>query len=200
MEEINLGKYIKNLYSRDKDVFFAFNKVGNLNQQHLNQLGLSNSRIKNYCREGYLKKVEYKIKGSKENGIAYKLTDKGKEIGTSKFGLTLYAQNTSVRHNMDLADKYIKLSENERMTILNEREVRELVQAKIVNLEQVQDRDRYQEMLEQGKMSMPDIVYVSEQGTMIAYETITNNYGENEIQAKVETCEFLKIEYQFNKI
>lgn len=200
MEEINLGKYIKNLYSRDKDVFFAFNKVGNLNQQHLNQLGLSNSRIKNYCREGYLKKVEYKIKGSKENGIAYKLTDKGKEIGTSKFGLTLYAQNTSVRHNMDLADKYIKLSENERMTVLNEREVRELVQAKIVNLEQVQDRDRYQEMLEQGKMSMPDIVYVSEQGTMIAYETITNNYGENEIQAKVETCEFLKIEYQFNKI
>ena len=195
-----MGKYIKNLYSRDKDVFFAFNKVGNLNQQHLNQLGLSNSRIKNYCREGYLKKVEYKIKGSKENGIAYKLTDKGKEIGTSKFGLTLYAQNTSVRHNMDLADKYIKLSENERMTILNEREVRELVQAKIVNLEQVQDRDRYQEMLEQGKMSMPDIVYVSEQGTMIAYETITNNYGENEIQAKVETCEFLKIEYQFNKI
>lgn len=195
-----MGKYIKNLYSRDKDVFFAFNKVGNLNQQHLNQLGLSNSRIKNYCREGYLKKVEYKIKGSKENGIAYKLTDKGKEIGTSKFGLTLYAQNTSVRHNMDLADKYIKLSENERMTVLNEREVRELVQAKIVNLEQVQDRDRYQEMLEQGKMSMPDIVYVSEQGTMIAYETITNNYGENEIQAKVETCEFLKIEYQFNKI
>ena len=59
MEEINLGKYIKNLYSRDKDVFHAFNKVGNLNSQHLNKLGLSNSRIKNYCREGYLKKVEY---------------------------------------------------------------------------------------------------------------------------------------------
>lgn len=200
MEEINLGKYIKNLYNRDKDVFYAFNKVGNLNSQHLNQLGLSDSRIKNYCREGYLKKVEYQIKGSKENGIAYKLTDKGKEIGTSRFGLTLYAQNTSVRHNMDLADKYMKLSENERNSVLNEREVREMVQAKIVNLEQVQERDRYQEMLEQGKMSMPDIVYVSEQGTMIAYETITNNYGENEIQAKVETCEFLKIEYQFNKI
>lgn len=195
-----MGKYIKNLYSRDKDVFHAFNKVGNLNSQHLNKLGLSNSRIKNYCREGYLKKVEYNIKGSKENGIAYKLTDKGKEIGTSRFGLTLYAQNTSVRHNMDLADKYIKLTENERNSVLNEREVREMVQAKIVNLEQVQERDRYQEMLEQGKMSMPDIVYVSEQGTMIAYETITNNYGENEIQAKVETCEFLKIEYQFNKI
>lgn len=195
-----MGKYIKNLYNRDKDVFHAFNKVGNLNSTHLKQLGLSDSRIKNYCREGYMKKVEYQIKDSKENGIAYKLTDKGKEIGASKFGLSTYAQNTSVRHNLDLADKYIKLSENERMTVLNEREVRELVQNQIANLEQAHERDRYQEMLDQGKMSMPDIVYVNEQNVIVAYETITNNYGDSEIQAKIETCEFLKIQYESNKI
>lgn len=195
-----MGKYIKNLYNRDKDVFHAFNKVGNLNSTHLKQLGLSDSRIKNYCREGYMKKVEYQIKDSKENGIAYKLTDKGKEIGASKFGLSTYAQNTSVRHNLDLADKYLKLSENERQSVLNEREVRELVQNQIANLEQAHERDRYQEMLDQGKMSMPDIVYVNEQNVIVAYETITNNYGDSEIQAKIETCEFLKIQYESNKI
>ena len=49
-------------------------------------------------------------------------------------------------------------------------------------------------------MSMPDMVYKSETGTVIAYETITNNYGETEIRAKEETCEFLKIELETNKI
>ena len=195
-----MGKYIKNLYNRDKDVFHAFNKVGNLNNNHLNQLGLSDTRIKNYCREGYMQKIEYQIKGSKENGIAYKLTDKGKEVGANKFGLSLYAQNTAVRHNLDLADKYIKLSEEERQSVLNEREVREVVQSQIASLEQPSERYMYQQMLDQGELSMPDFIYVSEQGQTIAYETITNNYGESEIQAKIETCEFLKIEYQFNKI
>lgn len=55
-------------------------------------------------------------------------------------------------------------------------------------------------MLDQGTMSMPDIIYTTEEGVMFAFETITDNYGNIEIQAKEETCDFLNIQIEINKI
>lgn len=195
-----MGKYIRNLYSRDEKAFTAFNKVGNLTKEHLNKLDISDTRIKNYCRENYIEKVSYSVKNETENRVAYRLTDEGKSVANEKFRLSNFNQSLSVRHNIDVADKYFSLSQSERETVLNEREVRELVQEQINSIEQQQDRDRYQQMLDEGRMSMPDMVYKSETGTVIAYETITNNYNETEIRAKEETCEFLKIELETNKI
>lgn len=196
-----MGKYIKNLYNRDKDAFTALNKCGNLSAQQFNKLDISPTRLKNYCREGYMKKTSYDIKGSKENGIAYKLTNLGKQVGAEKFGLTNYVQGTGhERHNLDVANKYLSLTEKERETVLNEREVKELVEMQIREIEQKEERDRYQEMLDQGKLSMPDIMYQNEEGITIAFETITNNYGDAEIQAKEETCTFLNITLETNKI
>lgn len=195
-----MGKYIKNLYSRDEDVFRAFQKCGNLDKTQLNRLDLTDTRIKNYCREGYLKKEPFDIKGQKENGIGYRLTDIGKQIGRDKFGLDNYAQSQSVRHNLDVANKYLSLTEKERETALNERELRQVVQQRINAIEDLKERDRYQEMLDNGRLSMPDITYTTEEGTTICYDTITNNYGETEIQAKEETCTFLKAEMELNKI
>lgn len=195
-----MGKYIRNLYSRDEKAFTAFSKTGNLTKEHLNKLDISDTRIKNYCRENYIEKVFYSVKNETENRVAYRLTNAGREIASEKFALSNFNQSLSVRHNIDVAEKYMSLSQEERETVLNEREVRELVQEQINSIEQQQERDRYQEMLDGGRMSMPDMVYKSETGTVIAYETITNNYGETEIRAKEETCEFLKIELETNKI
>ena len=36
-----MGKYIKNLYNRDKAVFTALNKCGNLSEEHFNKLDIS---------------------------------------------------------------------------------------------------------------------------------------------------------------
>lgn len=55
-------------------------------------------------------------------------------------------------------------------------------------------------MLDQGTMSMPDIIYTTEEGVIVAFETITDNYGNIEIQAKEETCDFLNIQIEINKI
>lgn len=197
-----MGKYIKVFNSKDEDAFRAFKNVGHLSHDHLKSLGLSETKIKNYCREGYAQKVSYNIKGQKENGVCYKLTNLGKEVGADKFGLKNYMQTTDQheRHNLDVANKYMSLTKEERLTVLNEREVRELVQDRILELENKQERDHYQEMLDQGKLSMPDIVYKNTEGVTIGYETVTNNYGEIEIQAKMETCTFLEIEYQEHRI
>lgn len=197
-----MGKYIKVFNSKDKDTFTAFKNVGHLSHEHLKGLGLSDTKIKNYCREGYAQKVSYNIKGQKENGVCYKLTDLGKSVGAEKFGLNNYMQTTNghERHNLDVADKYMSLTKEERLTVINEKELRELVQDRILELENKQERDRYQELLDQGKMSMPDIVYKNVEGVIIGHETTTNNYGIEEIQAKMETCTFLEIEYQEHKI
>lgn len=197
-----MGKYIKVFNSKDEDAFRAFKNVGHLSHDHLKSLGLSETKIKNYVREGYAQKVSYNIKGQKENGICYKLTNLGKEVGADKFGFKNYMQTTNghERHNLDVANKYMSLTKEERLTVMNEREVRELLQERIYEIENKQERDHYQELLDQGKMSMTDLVYVTEEGVTIGYETTTNNYGEEEIQAKIETCEFLKIEYQEHKI
>ncbi|MGV3076379.1 hypothetical protein ACEE21_14970 [Clostridium baratii] len=195
-----MGKYIRNLYSRDEKAFTAFSKTGNLTKEHLNKLDISDTRIKNYCRENYIEKVFYSVKNETENRVAYRLTNTGREIASEKFALSNFNQSLSVRHNIDVAEKYMSLSQEERETVLNEREVRELVQEQINSIEQQQERDRYQEMLDTGRMSMPDMIYKTEQGVVIAYETITNNYSEVEIRAKEETCEFLKIEIEMNKI
>lgn len=197
-----MGKYIKVFNNRDKDAFNGFRNCGHLDHNHLKLFGLSDTKIKNLCRENLIQRCSYDIKGNRENGICYKLTDKGKELGTSKWGLTNYAQsvNSHARHNLDVANKFLSLDRAERDCCLNERDLRDMTQERINQLEEQRERDRYQEMLDQGKMSMPDIAYVSKEGTIVAYETITNNYGQEEIQAKEETCTFLEIELVQNKI
>lgn len=197
-----MGKYIKVFNQRDKDAFNGFRNCGHLDHNNLKTLGLSDTKIKNLCREKLIEKVSYDIKGSRENGLCYKLTDQGKELGESKWGFTNYVQSVDshARHNLDVAEKYTSLTREERESTLNERDLREIVQERINQIEEKQERDHYQELLDNSLMSMPDIVYTTVQGTEVAYETTTNNYGEAEIEAKEIACEFLEIQLEQHRI
>lgn len=197
-----MGKYIKVASVRDKNSFVGFKNCGHLSHKNLKELGMSDTRIKNHCREGLFKKVSYDIRGQKENGICYKLTNEGKEYATKNWDIKNFMQSTDQheRHNLDVAAKYLSLSPEERATVMNEREVRELVESKIYEIENKQERDHYKELLDQGAMSMPDIIYTLETGVTMAYETTTNNYGEEDIIAKQETCTFIKAELELHKI
>lgn len=197
-----MGKYIKVFNKSDKAVFNGFKNCGHLNSDHMKKLGVSDTKIKNYCKEGLVKKVSYKSGGEKENKLCYKLTDKGREFAESKWGYKTFTQATvnHERHNLAVADKFCSLTPKEQLSVLNERELREVVQQVIYNMEQQQERDQAQELLDQGKLSMPDIVYTTEQGQTIGFETVTNSYGVEEIQAKIDTCEFLKIDYEQRNI
>lgn len=197
-----MGKYVKVASARDRHSFFGFKNCGHLNHEQLKNLGMSDTRIKSYCRDGIFKKVAYDIKGQVNNGICYKLSDEGKKYATTNWGFKKFAQNTNghERHNLDVANKYMSLTQEERATVLNEREVRDLVQDRIWDIENKQERDQAQELLDQGTMSMPDIVYTTEEGVTMAFETITNNYGEVDIVAKQETCTFIKAELELHKI
>ncbi|HBF6599520.1 TPA: hypothetical protein KOT48_003686 [Clostridioides difficile] len=197
-----MGKYIKVASRLDAQVFHGFKTCGEFTHSQLKTLGWSDTRIKNYCREGHIKKTSYQIKGQKDNGIKYKITKDGMAYAKSNWGYDKFAQTTvgHERHNEDVANKYCSLTEKERMSCLNERELRDVVQQAIDQIENQQERDRYQEMLDNKQMSMPDITYITEEQVVVAYETVTSNYSQEDIQAKMETCTFLKIEYTENRI
>ncbi|MEG2848177.1 MAG: hypothetical protein RR904_05365 [Bacilli bacterium] len=198
-----MGKYIKNLFERDKDMFHMLNKCGNADHDQMKQIGLSERRIKDMQREKLIEKTYYSQSKQDEKNIkAYQLTDKGKSLIEREYGLANHNQSVSVRHNIDVANKYLNLEKEERETVLNERELRDMFLEK---LEEIRDHDqeRYDqlyEQLEQGQISMPDIAYTSVEGVQMAFETVTDNYGNAEIQAKEEACTVLELNLKINRI
>ncbi len=58
----------------------------------------------------------------------------------------------------------------------------------------------YEKMLERGLISMPDASYVNDNGETVAYETITNSYGEDELQAKETLVEIMNYQYETTRI
>lgn len=197
-----MGKYIKVTNQYDRQAFMLLRATGHATGEQLKKCGITDTKIKNWCREKAFEKVPYQVKGQEQNQVCYRLTNHGREVGAEKWGLKNYAQSTSLheRHNLDVAEKYISLSINERESVRNEIDLREVVQERIWEIENKQERDQYQELLNQGQMSMPDIVYTTTEGVTIAFETTTNNYGIEEIQAKEETCQFLNIELEQHRI
>ena len=51
--------------------------------------------------------------------------------------------------------------------------------------------------LKNNQLSMPDIIYKTEQGIFEAIEIITDSYGNTDIEAKTMTCELLSVEVTF---
>lgn len=198
-----MGKYIKNLFERDKDMFHMLNKCGNADHQQMKQIGLSERRIKDMQREKLIEKTYYaEHKQDEKNIKAYQLTDKGKSLIEREYGLANHNQSVSVRHNIDVANKYLQLEKEERETVINERELRDLFLEK---LEEIRDHDeqRYKELYEQledNRISMPDIAYTTTEGVTMAFETVTDNYGNTEIQAKEEACTVLELNLEINRI
>ena len=47
---------------------------------------------------------------------------------------------------------------------------------------------------------MPDASYTNENGVEIAFEVVTNNYGEAEIEAKETAAEELGLEIELHKV
>lgn len=57
-----------------------------------------------------------------------------------------------------------------------------------------------EDMLRNHEISMPDAAYTTEGGDEVAFEVITNNYGEAEIQAKEAAAVGLGITIEYQKV
>lgn len=198
-----MGKYIPNLYGRDKDAFTAFQNCGHLTAQQLKKdCDISPTRLKNYMREGYIEKVSYMVKGQAKNSVSYKTTAKGREVANKAFGLKNFYHAQSPQHDIAVANKYFALDEQERESVKNETEIRIELESKIQEMMEY-DRERaeeYQKMLQEGLISVPDLMYTSKEGIEIAYEVVTDSYGKEQIEAKERACEILEVQLEQHKI
>lgn len=161
-------------------------------------------RIDAYCKDGLVERSIYSRPGAKSGDKeVYRLTPAGRDFCRRELSLThLYsAQNPA--HDLALADRYFSMSETERATWQTESQSRDAFAEHIRQLQDQGEAERVQELwdkLQEGQISMPDCVYTTDSGVTVAYEVITNNYGQAEIEAKEEAAETLGASIEFCRV
>ncbi|MNW61688.1 hypothetical protein D3C74_397640 [compost metagenome] len=151
-------------------------------------------------RDGHFEKLFYKKTG--EIKECYKLTKSGRALAYQLWGLDkqYHAQNPS--HDTVIADKYFSIPLESRDQWVTESQIRDKFLERLDELrnqgKEVEARI-YEDMLNRGLISMPDAVYVDENGTEIAFEVVTNTYGQEEIQAKETLVKLMNYGYETSK-
>ncbi|MFQ9514644.1 MAG: hypothetical protein ACLRZ9_02340 [Eubacterium sp.] len=163
-----------------------------------NKIDISQSRIKNYIRDGYIKEVSYPSKNHQqiESNKCYAFTKKGKELIKDKYGIERVQNSNAREHNCKVAECICDLQKSEIDSIKTEWEIRDMWESRLDELSE-SERDRWQEEIDRGMLSAVDVVYTSVTGETCGIEVTTNNYGDIEIQQKEECGELLQMEIQY---
>lgn len=193
---------LSHIYPKDKRVLSLLAKSGNISRDTFHKLEISDNRIKSYQQAGFIKEVS--IPDRHGNGIKtfFELRDKGKNFCRQECNIRHFISNGSASTHNSKVSEYIanNLTKKEIDSCLSERELQPFIESRLQEYLDKQEHDQYEELLDalrNDQLSMPDVVYKTEQGTFEAIEVITDNYGNAEIDSKILTCELLSIEVTF---
>lgn len=194
--------YIDKFMNRDRLAFNAVSKCGHVTHDQLKSY-IADSRIRNYVRDGLMEKVPHRIVGEEKNGTCYKFTKEGKAVAEKQFGIRNNYHAQSANHDMGIANKYFSLDEHSRDNSKTETELREMLIEKFQELRdqgQEETAKMYEDMLNQGLISVPDFAYENEDGVETCFEVITNSYGEAELQAKEVYVQIMQMKYETTRV
>lgn len=194
---------LSHIYPKDKRCFSLLAKSGAMSKDTFRKLEISDNRIKSYKQAGLIKEVSVPEKHG--NGIKtfYELTNKkGKDFCRQECNIKHFISNGNASvHNSKVSEHLAdNLSKKELDSVMSERELQPFIESRLQEYLDKQEHDHYEELidaLKNNQLSMPDIVYKTEQGTYEAIEITTDNYGNEEIEAKTMTCELLSVEVTF---
>lgn len=194
---------LSHIYLKDKRAFSLLAKSGAMTRDTLHKLEITDNRIKSYMQVGLIKEVS--VPDRHGNGIRtfYELTDKkGKDFCRQECGIKQFVSNGNASIHNAKVSEYLadNLSKRELDSVMSERELQPFIESRLQEYLDKQDHDHYQELidaLKNNQLSMPDIIYKTDQQTYEAIEITTDNYGNEEIEAKTMTCELLSIEVTF---
>lgn len=176
----------------------AFSRCGYLDTKMIKEnLRIADRRIANFQRDGYIEKVSFLDKITKNAEFSYRLTEKGKDLCSNQLGIESFYRSSSPIHDLALANNYFSIKEEYRDTWITERQFRDIFQKYMDKLE-AHDYSRWQELnslWEEKLISPTDGGYITNSGTIVAIEVVTGSYGKEEIQAKETFAEVLDIEY-----
>lgn len=193
-------QFIKVFTNTDKDILQGLYRVGGLSKEHIKEIGMTDTRLKQHIKQGYVERgAEYVSRRPKASHTIYRLTDKGKrqcreicEVGSSY-------KSAAVKHDLALADKYVELHrEGLARKWLTEQDWRNKLEEKIDRLRREgnpQEADRIQEAWKNKEISVPDGGYVSESGELVAVEVITKSYSAENIESKHQFVQVMNVQY-----
>ena len=196
---------IKKFQLKDEKSFKTLSNCGHATKDQLLSIkGMSEKRIDNYVKDGLIKKDINFNKKTNSNIEAYRLTDYGRNFINKNFNINHNYVPQSIEHDLAITNKYLSLTEKEQDSFKNETVLKnEFYQT----IEQYRDEPYktqngellyYNDLWERyhnGSFSSVDCCYTSESGQIITYEVETDSYREQHIVAKIEFCNFMKMEY-----
>lgn len=188
---------ISKIYPRDLKALGALARCGHASH---NQLGeyVRDKRLTTYQRAGLVARVSFNRPGDgSKDRACYRLTAAGREFCHHELHISGMYQPQSVAHDMGIADRYFSLSQPERDSWRTESQARDMYLQRIVQLRDQGQEELAQSLLDKlqtGEVSPPDAVYTALNGEQVVLEIVTNNYGEAEIEQKVEFAEALDLE------
>lgn len=194
---------LSHIYPKDRRCFSLLAKSGAMSRDTLHRLEITDNRIKSYKQVGLIKEVSVPDKHGNGYKTFYELTDKkGKDFCRKECGIKQFISNGNASvHNARVSEYLIDhLSKKELDSVISEREMQPFIESRLQEYLDKQEHDHYEELidaLQNNQLSMPDIIYKTEQGTFEAIEITTDNYGNAEIDSKIMTCELLSIEVTF---
>ena len=151
---------------------------------------ISANRLKNFVLDRTLEKCSHTLPNGKRQEV-YRITAEGKawiKANIDSLADRKYYSSTGVQHDIQLMDKILTLSREERFTMRCENEIRDEFKERLQELLLNRDYERYDQLynaIQDRSISMPDLAY----GVDSFYEVVTSSYGEAEIQPKVEAVE-----------
>ena len=151
---------------------------------------ISRNRVETFLNRGYL---EQRMDCRGHSVLTY--TDKGKalvkKIDTLQ-GRTFYPkQPNAMKHDTTLFRQYVGLSPTERMTATSETETRNIYRE---SLEQMRHGNGHGDS---QRHSMPDMVYTSTSGELVAVEITTSNYTQEKLELKEATAQVIGASIHF---
>ncbi|MFJ7371402.1 hypothetical protein ACIQVU_18545, partial [Lysinibacillus sp. NPDC098008] len=116
-----MANCIKYLKQQDKHLLHAFKSCGVLNLEHIEHY-ISKGRLKCFIKDGYIKESLAFCSNNQTERI-YFLTDKGKKFASKHCVLGHFYRSGSVTHDIAIANYYMALSLEQRLTWITEREL-----------------------------------------------------------------------------
>lgn len=199
--------YMKRLKETDRIAFRMLAHCGNVTSDNLFMIGLTESRIKTYRADGFIRRVPYKSKRyQKEFRYAWALTEKGRNFIRDSLYILVANSSNAVRHNVAMADEYSKLisySGVKSKDVLAEHETRAQIEKLLRTLysTDLASYGYWYDTYASGRISAPDIVYkINNEETYRCIEIVTSSYNKKQIEAKSLAAKFLSAEIDFRYI
>lgn len=220
---------IKKINNRDRLAFEAIAKGGTISKEDLHSI-ISKTRANHWEHDRYFKQVSYNDNNNNRyEGYSLTHEGKKyaeKQFGITS---CTKAKSSSVIHDLKIGEKVMSVDEDKRGLTRTEDElwdklyeemrhrkerIEELEEKRLDQSLSLQEREQYakewletdkeysriEEMLKNGELSAPDISYINEQGVEVCYEVLTTNYGQEEINAKIEFARAIGMEIEFEQV